>query len=122
MIKLTAPASPNSDGGLPPPKTTGLRFSPLSANQIHLVPHISEMSPQQVRATWYNADDLAAVKLSCVGMIQQMAGKGVVGVEETTEQTTRGLEHKTKGGNANASASNQASQVWSDVRTTPSTK
>jgi hypothetical protein len=54
------------------------------------------MPRKEVRATWYNREDLVAVKLSTAGTIQQMAHKD--GVPETNEQTTRGLEHKTKAG------------------------
>jgi hypothetical protein len=72
-----------------------VRFA-LSKNEIHAVPHIDDLSDDEVRATWYEAKDYEDIKMALIPIIRKMM-KGEY-IEENYRQTVRGLEYRTKKG------------------------
>lgn len=74
-----------------------VRFS-LESNQIFPVVHIDEMDPADIFETWYEPRDYEAVKARLIPVIRRMM-RGVA-IEETNEQTIRGLEFRTRQGAA----------------------
>jgi hypothetical protein len=72
-----------------------LYFS-LSSNEIHPIPHIDDLSDEEVKATWYERSDYDNIKMAMIPIIRKMM-KGVT-IEETDSQTTRGLEYRTRQG------------------------
>jgi len=72
-----------------------LRFS-VKDNQVRAIPHINDISVEEVRATWYVRADYDAMKQSFIPIIRSMMRGDYI--EETNEQTVRGLEYRTRQG------------------------
>lgn len=68
----------------------------LTSNQIFPIPHIDDLSEEEVRDTWYERADYDNMKTSMIPLIRKIM-KGEI-VEETDRQTARGLEFRTRKG------------------------
>jgi hypothetical protein len=71
------------------------RFA-LSNNEMYPIPHIDDLSDEEVKATWYEHEDYEAIKKSIIPLIRKMMKNEEVA--ETNRQTTRGLEYRTRDG------------------------
>ena len=65
-------------------------------NTYHSIPHLRDLSKNQVRSTWYDRTEFQAMRVSFVPVIKKMM-KGE-SVEETDQETVRGLEYRTRDG------------------------
>lgn len=65
-------------------------------NEIFDVPHIDDMSDQEIAIIWYDKPDYDEMKMSFIPIIKKMM-RGAK-IEETDSETTRGLEFRTKEG------------------------
>lgn len=72
-----------------------LRFS-CHEDEIHHIPHINDLSDDEVKQTWYDRSDYEKIKMSLIPLVRKMM-KGER-VEETNRQTIRGLEYRTREG------------------------
>ena len=72
-----------------------LRFS-LSSNETFFIPHINNLSDEEVNATWYECGDYGKIKTAMIPLIRKMM-KGAT-IEETDQETIRGLEYRTRKG------------------------
>jgi hypothetical protein len=71
------------------------RFA-LSNNQVFLIPHINDMTDEEVLNIWYEKHDYDQIKANIVPIVQQlMQGDNI---EESNEITIRGLEFRTRNG------------------------
>ena len=68
----------------------------LESNQIFDVPHIDDMSEQEIATIWYDRPDYEEMKQSFIPIIKKMM-RGAK-VEETDSETARGLEFRTREG------------------------
>lgn len=68
----------------------------LSNNQVFLIPHINDMSDEEVLDIWYEKHDYDTIKANIAPIVQTLM-KGD-NVEETNEMTIRGLEYRTRTG------------------------
>jgi hypothetical protein len=68
----------------------------LSSNEIYNVPHIDDMTEEEVKAIWYEKADYEKIKMSMIPLIRKMMRKEVI--EETDKETIRGLEYRTRQG------------------------
>jgi hypothetical protein len=68
----------------------------LYANEVFPIPHIDDLSEEEVRDTWYERADYEKMKTSMIPLIRLLM-KGEV-VDETDRQTARGLEFRTRKG------------------------
>lgn len=71
-----------------------VRFA--KSKEVHPIVHIKDMPKEDVRNTWYDRNDFEAMKQSFIPIIRSMM-KGET-VEESNEQTVRGLEFRTRKG------------------------
>lgn len=71
------------------------RFS-TKPNEIFPIPHIRDLAKDEVRAIWYERTDYEAMKHSFIPIVRKMM-KGEP-IEENNEQSTRGLEYRTRKG------------------------
>lgn len=72
-----------------------IRFA-LTENQVHLIPHINDLSDQEVKETWYDRSDYEKIKMALIPIVRKMM-KGER-IEENNRQTIRGLEYRTRDG------------------------
>lgn len=83
-----------------PPKTKAPRDKRfrlcMAANEIHPIPHIDDMTDEEVQDIWYERSDYEKMKMSMIPLIRKMM-KGEH-VEENNRQTIRGLEFRTREG------------------------
>jgi hypothetical protein len=75
--------------------TKRFHFS-LSSNEIYDVPHIDDMSPEEVKAIWYEKADYEKIKMAMIPIIRRMMKKEMTA--ETDKETIRGLEFRTRQG------------------------
>jgi hypothetical protein len=75
--------------------TKRFHFS-LSSNQIYSVPHIDDMTHEEVKAIWYEKEDYERIKLAMIPIIRKIMKKEKVA--ETDKETIRGLEFRTRQG------------------------
>lgn len=68
----------------------------LTSNQIFPIPHIDDLSDEEVKDTWYERADYEKMKMSMIPLIRKIM-KGET-VEENDRQTIRGLEFRTRQG------------------------
>lgn len=68
----------------------------LEKNEVFDVPHIDDMSDQEIATIWYDRPDYDAMKQSFIPIIKKMM-RGAK-VEETESETIRGLEFRTRDG------------------------
>jgi len=71
------------------------RFS-LSSNEVFPIPHIDDLSDEEVKETWYEKQDYENIKMSIIPVVRKMM-KGEK-IEENDRQTIRGLEYRTRKG------------------------
>jgi len=68
----------------------------LSSNTVQTMLHVKDMSDEDIEATWYQPDEMTAIKKDLITIIKRvMKGERF---EETSKQTFRGLEIRTKEG------------------------
>jgi len=72
-----------------------VRFG-LEHNQTQFVTHLSELSPKHLAETWYTKREFHEIKKELIPLIKAMMKKEKV--DETSSQTTRGLEYRTRAG------------------------
>jgi hypothetical protein len=72
-----------------------VRFS-LESNQIFPITHRDDMDVDDIYETWYECPDLTAIKTEIISTLRKMIKEGKV--EETNQQTLRGLECRTRQG------------------------
>ena len=92
-------SSASCEEARPPKKTSKKqkRFHfALSRNQIFPIPHIDDLSEEEVVDTWYERADYEKMKMSMIPLIRKIM-KGDI-VDETDRQTARGLEFRTRKG------------------------
>lgn len=75
--------------------TKRFHFS-LSSNEIYDVPHIDDMTPEEVKAIWYEKSDYEKIKMAMIPIIRKMMKKETI--QETDRETIRGLEFRTRQG------------------------
>jgi hypothetical protein len=75
--------------------TKRFHFS-LSSNEIYDVPHIDDMTPEEVKAIWYEKADYEKIKMAMIPVIRKMMKKETI--QETDRETIRGLEFRTRQG------------------------
>ena len=75
--------------------TKRFHFS-LASNEIYDVPHIDDMTPEEVKAIWYEKADYEKIKMAMVPIIRKMMKKE--SIPETDRETIRGLEFRTRQG------------------------
>jgi len=68
----------------------------LSSNEIYNVPHIDDMTEEEVKAIWYEKADYEKIKMGMIPLIRKMMRKEAI--EETDRETVRGLEYRTRQG------------------------
>ena len=68
----------------------------VEKNEIFDVPHIDDMTDQEIAIIWYDRPDYDEMKMSFIPIIKKMM-RGAK-IEETDSETTRGLEFRTKEG------------------------
>lgn len=68
----------------------------LSSNEIYRIPHLDDLSDEEVTATWYAKPDYEKIKMSMIPLIRKMMKSETV--EESNRQTIRGLEYRTREG------------------------
>ena len=78
-----------------PPQRRRIHFA-VPENQIHLIPHINDLSDNEVKETWYERSDYEKMKMTLVPIVRKMMKGG--NIEETNRQTVRGLEYRTRAG------------------------
>ena len=68
----------------------------LDRNEVFLVPHIDDMSENDILTIWYDRPDYDEMKQTFIPIIKKMM-RGAK-VEETDSETVRGLEYRTRDG------------------------
>lgn len=68
----------------------------LDRNEVFPVPHIDDMTDEEVWTIWYDRPDYDQMKQSFIPIIRKMMRGGRV--EESDSETTRGLEYRTREG------------------------
>ena len=68
----------------------------LTENAVMLIPHINDLSDQEVKETWYERSEYEKIKMTLIPLVRKMM-KGEH-VEENNRQTIRGLEYRTREG------------------------
>jgi hypothetical protein len=68
----------------------------LASNEIYNVPHIDDMTEEEVKAIWYEKADYEKIKMGMIPLIRKMMRKEEI--EETDKETVRGLEYRTRQG------------------------
>jgi hypothetical protein len=74
-----------------------IRFS-IDTNQVHPVTHIGDMSKAHLKATWFSPKELYEIRMACKPMIEQINNGEDSTPDDTQDETSRGVEHKTKQG------------------------
>lgn len=78
-----------------PPKKRRIHFNE-AMNETRLIPHIDELAESEILAIWYEKTEYDVMKQSFIPTIRKMM-KGDT-IEETNEDTVRGLEFRTRPG------------------------
>jgi len=68
----------------------------LTENEVHPIPHINDLSDQEVKETWYERSDYEKIKMALIPIVRKMM-KGEP-IEESNRLTIRGLEYRTREG------------------------
>jgi hypothetical protein len=68
----------------------------LSSNEIYYVPHIDDMTTEEVKAIWYEKAEYEKIKMGMIPVIRRMMKKE--NIPETDRETIRGLEFRTRQG------------------------
>jgi hypothetical protein len=68
----------------------------LSSNEIYNVPHIDDMTSEEVKAIWYEKADYEKIKMAMIPLIRKMMKRE--SIAETDKETIRGLEYRTRQG------------------------
>ena len=68
----------------------------LSSNETYDVPHIDDMTPEEVKVIWYEKADYEKIKMAMIPIIRKMMKKEAI--PETDKETIRGLEFRTRQG------------------------
>lgn len=68
----------------------------LTENEVHLIPHINDLSDEEVKETWYERNDYEKIKMTLIPVVRKMM-KGER-IEESNRLTVRGLEYRTRDG------------------------
>lgn len=76
-------------------KRSNVRFV-LAENKLYPIPHVNDMTNEEVSATWYGMQDFDKMKAEMLVIVKRMM-KGDK-IEETNEVTIRGLEYRTRKG------------------------
>ena len=85
--------SPNSDSSTSS-RSSDLFVSFTSDVDVKEVPHIKDLSPEEVAAVWYNGADFERIKKALVVTLRLMIAKKPV----DSDQCTRGIEFRTPQG------------------------
>lgn len=94
MMATAAVAAEHAASGIAVTKKR-TRFA-LANNEIFHIPHINDMSDEEVLGVWYEKVDYDTIKQSIIPIVKRMM-KGEA-IEETNEMTIRGLEYRTRKG------------------------
>lgn len=65
-------------------------------NETFQIPHIKDMSPEEIQDVWYQRMDYERMKTSFIPIIRKMMQGEII--EESNQQTARGLEFRTRKG------------------------
>eukprot|EP00977_Amphora_coffeiformis_P023467 scaffold13449_cov188-Amphora_coffeaeformis.AAC.2 len=68
----------------------------VDSNEVFLVPHIDDMSEEEILTIWYDRPDYDLMKQSFIPILRKMM-RGT-NIEETDKETVRGLEYRTREG------------------------
>lgn len=91
---LYPPVSPSSSSYHSNGKRN-IRFE-LTSNEIFLIPHINDMTDDEVLWSWYEKHEYDQLKQDMIPIVKRMM-KGDK-IEETDDMTIRGLEYRTRKG------------------------